>query len=349
MFVCALVANLHFNPFPTSIYHSNRLTAWNLARCIRQKMDSYVEGTAQPRSIDILLTGCEVSLWLAEQVACDLQKSFPKLNITSVSSNKLLGLFGQELSIPSVGYPMSNKTTKLDNAIVIIVSHSGGTFSPLAVSNLLNTNNNVFVVTSEWDSQIGKQLRAVHNEDDHMMLLFNSRVFTTDVGLRPAEPCSVSVAATQQLLTCIFQHIAIIILSNQHYRHASGAVITEHDLHILERCNQDNLHALEEIVGVDYFGNSRRKRIARYHCRHNIEKCNDICPRVLKDMVRPYSSGISEFFLGLGLILCDHIAKVIHANNFFQGMQIILITTFKDTKILLSNDCATCMSILLIG
>lgn len=204
-----------------------------------------------------------MSLWLAEQFACDLQKSFPKLNITSVSSNKLLGLFGQELSIPSVGYPMSHKTTKLDNAIVIIVSHSGGTFSPLAVSNLLNTNNNVFVVTSEWDSQIGKQLRAAHNEDDHMMLLFNSRVFTTDVGLRPAEPCSVSVAATQQLLTCIFQHIAIIILSNQHYRHASGAVITEHDLRILERCNQDNLHALEEIVGVDYFGNMITKDQAK--------------------------------------------------------------------------------------
>jgi len=237
----------------------NRLTAWNLARCIRKKMDSYVEGSAQSRSTDILLTGCEVSLWLAEQFACDLQKSFPKLNVTSVSSNKLLGLFGQEMSIPVVGYPMSNKTTKLDNAIVIIVSHSGGTFSPLAVSNLLNTNNNVFVVTSEWDSQIGKQLRAAHNEDDHMMLLFNSRVFTTDVGLRPAEPCSVSVAATQQLLTCIFQHIAIVILSNQRYRHTSGAIITEHDLRILERCNQDNLHALEEIVGLDYFGNKITK------------------------------------------------------------------------------------------
>jgi len=225
-------------------------------------MDSYVDGTAQPRSIDIVLTGCEVSLWLAEQFACDLQKSFPKLSITSVSSNKLLGLFGQDISIPFVGGNF-NKTTKLDNAIVIIVSHSGGTFSPLAVSNLLNTNNNVFVVTSEWDSQIGKQLRAAHNEDDHMMLLFNSRVFYTDVDLRPAEPCSVSVAATQQLLTCIFQHIAIIILSNQRYRHASGAVITEHDLRILERCNQDNLHALEEIVGVDYFGNRITKDQAR--------------------------------------------------------------------------------------
>lgn len=228
-------------------------------------MDSYVDGSAQVDrgAVDILVTGCEVSLWLAEQFATDLQKSLPKLNITSVSSNKLLGLFGQEMPIPAVGYPMSSKTSKLDNTIVIIVSHSGGTFSPLAVSNLLNTNSQAFVVTSEWDSQIGKQLRSMHNEDDHMLLLFNSRVFTTDVGLRPAEPCSVSVAATQQLLTCIFEHICIVILSNQHYRNVSGAVVTEQDLRILERCNQDNLGALEEIVGIDYYGKVVRKEEAR--------------------------------------------------------------------------------------
>jgi len=243
----------------------NRLTAWNLARCIRKKMDAFVDGSAHGHrgAVDILLTGCEVSLWLAEQFATDLQKALPKLNITSVSSNKLLGLYGQEMPIPAIGYPMSNKTSKLVDAIVIVVSHSGGTFSPLAVSNLFNTGAQVFVVTSEWDSQIGKQLRSMHNEDDHMLLLFNSRVFTTDVGLRPAEPCSVSVAATQQLLTCIFEHICIVVLSNQHYRHASGAVITEHDLRIVERCNQDSVGALEEIVGVDCYGNELSKEQAR--------------------------------------------------------------------------------------
>lgn len=234
----------------------NRLTAWNLARCIRKKMNSYVDGSVKSHrgAVDILVTGCEVSLWLGEAFACDLQKAFPGLNIMSVSSNKLLGLYGQEMSIPSIGYPMSEKTTKLDDAIVIIISHSGGTFSPLALSNLLNTNSQVFCVTSEWDVQIGKQLRNMHNEDDDIMLLFNSRVFTTEVGIRPAEPCSISVAATQQLLTCIFEHICIIILSNQHYRHASDAVITEQDLRILERCNQDNIDALEELVGVDSHG-----------------------------------------------------------------------------------------------
>ena len=48
------------------------------------------------KRVDILLTGCEVSLWLAEQFASDLQRAFPNLHIKSTSSNKLLGIFGQE-------------------------------------------------------------------------------------------------------------------------------------------------------------------------------------------------------------------------------------------------------------
>mmetsp|Transcript_55168 Transcript_55168/g.165297 ORF Transcript_55168/g.165297 Transcript_55168/m.165297 type:complete len:1653 (-) Transcript_55168:851-5809(-) len=240
----------------------NRLTAWNLARCLRKRMEGLAEGTIHRDggTVDILLTGCEVSLWLAEQFASDLQKALPKLRILAVSSNKLLGLFGQELSIPTTGYPMSEKTHRLNDSIVIIVSHSGGTFAPLACSNLLqSTTTNLFVVTSEWDTQVGKQLRQMHHDDDRIELLFNSRIFTTDVGMRPAEPCSVSVAATHQLLTNLFQHICIVILSHQRFRHVSGAVITERDLRVLERCNQDNILALEEIVGVDVRGNPMPK------------------------------------------------------------------------------------------
>ena len=84
--------------------------------------------------------------------------------------------------------------------------------------------------------------------------LLSSRIFSTDVGVRPAEPCSVSVVATHQLLTNIFEHICVTIISDPQFRHVSGAVITERDLQILERCNQENLKALEEIVGVDREG-----------------------------------------------------------------------------------------------
>jgi hypothetical protein len=115
----------------------NRLTAYNLSRCLRERLDAHVAGTVPQRAIDILVTGIEVSLWVGEQFAADLQKAFPNLRIKAISSNKLLGLYGQEIAVPSVGFPYSPDTYNLNDAIVIIVSHSGGTFAPLACSNLL--------------------------------------------------------------------------------------------------------------------------------------------------------------------------------------------------------------------
>lgn len=90
--------------------------------------------------------------------------------------------------------------------------------------------------------------------------LLSSRIFTTNCGVRPAEPCSVSVVATHQLLTNIFGHICVTIISNPHFCHWSGAIITERDLQILERCNQENIKALEEIVGVDRDGEEIHER-----------------------------------------------------------------------------------------
>jgi hypothetical protein len=115
----------------------NRLTAYNLSRCLRERLEAHVAGTVSPRAVDILLTGCEVSLWLSEQFAGDLQKAFPKLRIQAVSSNKLLGLYGQDIAVPSLGFSYSPQTQDLDDTIIIIVSHSGGTFAPLSCSNLL--------------------------------------------------------------------------------------------------------------------------------------------------------------------------------------------------------------------
>jgi len=77
-----------------------------------------------------------------------------------------------------------------------------------------------------------------------------SRIFSTGVGLRSAEPCSVSVAATHQILTNIFELISVAIIGEPSFRYASGALITNYDLQILETCNQKNVVALEHIVGV---------------------------------------------------------------------------------------------------
>ena len=217
-------------------------------------MRAYETGTIERdgTTVDILVTGCEVSLWLAEQFCSDLKKCFPKLFLKAVSSNKILGLFGQDLPMPAIGFQESQKAFSLKDTIVIIVSHSGGTFAPLACSNLFQSfSSSIFAVTSEWDTQIGKQLRNMYmNNND----LVTGRIFSTECGVRTAEPCSVSVAATHQLLTNMFQFICITIISKPHFRHISGAVVTERDLQCLERCNNDNIKALEYIVGTDKHG-----------------------------------------------------------------------------------------------
>lgn len=230
----------------------NRMTAWNLANCIRARMKAHVDGKipCHGGTVDILVTGCEVSLWVAEQFVADLQKCFPKLFVKAISSNKILGLFGQELAMPCIGFPYSQVSIDMNDPIIIIVSHSGGTFGPLACSNLLQSfSSSIFAVTSEWDTQIGKQLRSMYSDD-----LLSSRIFSTEVGVRPAEPCSVSVVATHQLLTNILEHICVTIISDPHFSRAAGAVVRERDLQILERCNQEGLKTLEEIVGVDVKG-----------------------------------------------------------------------------------------------
>ena len=60
----------------------NRFTAWNLASCISARMKAIVDGKTARHgsSVDILVTGCEVSLWVAEQFVSDLAKSFPKVS-----------------------------------------------------------------------------------------------------------------------------------------------------------------------------------------------------------------------------------------------------------------------------
>ena len=139
----------------------NRMTAWHLGQCIRNRMQGQIDGTVETphaNQVDILVTGCEVSLWVAEQFVSDLAKCFPKLGVKAVSSNKLLGLFGQELSMPSIGFPFTHKTLDMKDPIVIIVSHSGGTFGPLACSNLMQSfSSSIFTVTSEWDTQVGSK------------------------------------------------------------------------------------------------------------------------------------------------------------------------------------------------
>ena len=50
--------------------------------------------------IDVLITGCEASLWIGEQFASDLQALLPSLRVVAMSANKIIGVCR---SIPSHG------------------------------------------------------------------------------------------------------------------------------------------------------------------------------------------------------------------------------------------------------
>ena len=184
----------------------------------------------------------EVSLWLGEQMAADLALCFKRLVVKTMSSNKLLGL-GLQFPMAQTGHIVWDDLSELHDAVVLIISHSGGTFSPLALSKLLpSVTRNIFAVTSEWDTQIGKQLREL----GHL-----SHIFTTNTSMRPAEPCSISVAATHQLLTQILMYVAFRIISDDNLAQIAGAMVTKADLAQLERLNRGNIQELQEIVGSE--------------------------------------------------------------------------------------------------
>jgi hypothetical protein len=42
--------------------------------------------------VDVLITGCEASLWIGEQFASDLQDLFPALRVVAMSANKIIGM-----------------------------------------------------------------------------------------------------------------------------------------------------------------------------------------------------------------------------------------------------------------
>ena len=90
--------------FDGEVHSPNRLSAWTFTHKLRQRLRAHRSG-AHDGSVDLLITGCEVSLWLGEQFASDLARVYPKLKIVSLSANKFLGKFGQQLPIPQLGFP----------------------------------------------------------------------------------------------------------------------------------------------------------------------------------------------------------------------------------------------------
>jgi hypothetical protein len=174
---------------------------------------------------------------------------------------------------------------------------------------LQSSTQNIFVVTSEWDTQIGKQLRMFDRLDgtseEH---LFRSRIFSTEVGMRPAEPCSVTVVATHQLLTNLFEYICAVILSDERFRRVTCAHITEEHLHVLEKCNQMNILALSQIVGANELGGKLNQNACKIEAE--LRATGDVWAEHVLEVARAYIMTFIYIFVTVisGYPLCYAIA-----------------------------------------
>ena len=229
----------------------NRMSAFTLSNLLRRRMKS-IDAKTHDGSLDVLVTGCEVSLWLGEQFSADLHLAFPSLSVECISANKLLGLLGQRFPQPQSGFRFHSRTHNFRDTIVIMISHSGGTFATLNCSNLLKAfTKSLFVVTSEWDTQVARSVRAGLPGAPETFKL-SSYVFTTFCGSRPAEPCSLTVAATHQLLTQILLHV---MYSVRHYHPdlatLAGSSFAKEDVQELETLDQDSIKTIDALIKGD--------------------------------------------------------------------------------------------------
>lgn len=232
----------------------NRLTAFTLQQRLRKRLMAHEKGT-HDGSLDLLISGCEVSLWVGEQFAADMHRAFPKLKIVCISANKLLGQLGQGFPTPQIGFSFHEQSHDLTESCVLLLSHSGGTFATLNACNLLKgCTSNIFCVTSEWDTQVARAVRTGKPGSANLYTEWKvaSYIFTTFCGLRPAEPCSLTVAATHQLLT---QLLLYLMYATRYYDKdhplLGGSFFRMEEVQELESLNLNTLGNLAALASPD--------------------------------------------------------------------------------------------------
>ncbi|XRA96236.1 glutamine amidotransferase [Pycnococcus provasolii] len=193
----------------------NVKTARNFYAAIREAVlrklhatsDSLSDVASERVAVDVLVTGVEVSLWVGEQFASDLQNLFPCLRVIPVSANKVIGVLSNSKgSFAMTGFSFCSVNIDLKRTIVVALSHSGQTFPTMhathALAGLLPPDR-LFVVAGSVDS---KMAQAV-GQYVYKGCPWKGCVFDTMAGWRPSEPCSLSVLAMHHTLTELMLYI----------------------------------------------------------------------------------------------------------------------------------------------
>jgi hypothetical protein len=203
----------------------------------------------QRRTVDLLVTGIENSLWLGERFAQDLTTLFPQLNVEVLSANQVLRQLQhapQKLRLGS-------------GSIVFAISQSGQTSSTLQITQVLDQVygkrliGGLFILTGELNTLMAAALSQSFDQG----ATFNRRIFTNGSGHRSAEAATLTVAATQATLTELLFYIAKRMRQEFPDSTPLGMTLTEEGLLMLDTIKTNFLNrSVVAIVGTTSEGGS---------------------------------------------------------------------------------------------
>ena len=172
-------------------------------------MVAHARGRTTAR-VDLLICGCEVSLWVGEQFASDLHNAFPKLKVVTISREQDLGPARPGVPDPAVGLLLQRPLVqaRVTRPGAAHLSFRAAPSPPCAAPTCSRRSRPISSAsprsgTRRWRASYA---RAVGDRRPEAAAQPRAFVFTT-FGCRPAEPCSLSVAATHQLLTQLLLYL----------------------------------------------------------------------------------------------------------------------------------------------
>jgi hypothetical protein len=222
--------------------------AKNWDRRQQATIDIKLDRTPLDRSVDLLITGVESSLWLGERFAQDLATLCPGLRVETRSANQVLRKLQYDTNALQLG----------SSSIVLAISQSGQTFPTLQATNMFEqlrreaAIGELFVMTGEICSLMGTAIAQYYYSQSP----FSRRIFINGSGRRTAEPSTVAVAAAQATLTELLLYLAKRLQQRFPGREgALGMTLTSTDLTTLERVKDDFIdRSVIPIVGTTVSG-----------------------------------------------------------------------------------------------
>jgi hypothetical protein len=223
----------------------------------RATIDIKLDREATDRSVDLLITGVESSLWLGERFAQDLITIFPALKVATISANQVLRKLQSD----------SNRLHLGKNSIVLAIGQSGQTFPTLQATHAFEQLRRqgsigaLLVMTGEICSLMGTAIEQYYYPTSS----FTRRIFINGSGRRTAEPATIAVAAAQATLTELLLYLAKRLRQSFPGQHgAFEMTLTAANLETLDRVKAEFIDlSVVPIVGKTASGETSNSSVHR--------------------------------------------------------------------------------------